>query len=292
LKFGANYQDSLSASQSSLFGSGTAAQIPEPRIPVCEEWGFLQKLRYEKEVVGFYISGHPLDEFQYDIDKFCTARVSDLKIVNMFSGSKFESNTDANKLAVEDEEPSANDQALERFEKIKNKELAIGGLVSSANHRISKNGKPFGSFMIEDFNDQVELALFGEDYLKFKPFINEGLFLYFKGKVQERYGQKGNWEFKVQHIQLLTDVRDKLAKSITLTCYLSDLNEQLVEQIVNVIRENDLPELQKNCELRIKVVDQEQGIAIDMLSKATKVNPSNEMLRSLEQLKGIHFRLN
>jgi DNA polymerase-3 subunit alpha len=292
LKFGANYQDSLSASQSSLFGSGTAAQIPEPRIPVCEEWGFLQKLRYEKEVVGFYISGHPLDEFQYDIDKFCTARVSDLKIVSMFSGNKFETNADINKAVNEDEEPSANDQALERFEKIKNRELAIGGLVSSANHRISKTGKPFGSFMIEDFNDQTELALFGEDYLKFKPFINEGLFLFMKGKVQERYGQKGNWEFKVQHIQLLTDVRDKLAKSITLTCYLSDLNEQLVEQIVNVIRENDLPELQKNCELRIKVVDQEQGIAIDMLSKATKVNPSNEMLRSLEQLKGIHFRLN
>ena len=131
LRFGANYQDSLSASQSSLFGSGTAAQIPEPKVPVCEEWGFLQKLRYEKEVVGFYISGHPLDEFQYDIDKFCTARVSDLKIVSMFSGNKFESNADANKVSSEDEEPSANDQSLERFDKIKNTSLRLYGAVNN-----------------------------------------------------------------------------------------------------------------------------------------------------------------
>ncbi len=289
LRFGANYQESLSSAQSSLFGTGAASQIPEPKIPVCEEWGFLQKLRYEKEVVGFYISGHPLDEFRFDLEKFCTANVSDLKLVNRFSGNKFETN---NAEKSEEEEDSANDVLAERFERLKNRELSIGGMVSGANHRIAKSGKPYGSLFLEDYGEQIELTLFGEDYLKFKPYLNEGLFLFIRGKVQERYGQKGNWEFKVTQMQLLTDVRDKLTKSMTITCYLSDLNEQLLHQIVGLIDENTKTEQQKNCELKIKVIDQEQGIAMEMPSRRCKINPSNELLKSLEQLKGVSFRLN
>ena len=289
LRFGANYQESLSSAQSSLFGTGAASQIPEPKIPVCEEWGFLQKLRYEKEVVGFYISGHPLDEFRFDLEKFCTANVSDLKLVNRFSGNKFETN---NAEKSEEEEDSANDVLAERFERLKNRELSIGGMVSGANHRIAKSGKPYGSLFLEDYGEQIELTLFGEDYLKFKPYLNEGLFLFIRGKVQERYGQKGNWEFKITQIQLLTDVRDKLTKSMTITCYLSDLNEQLLHQIVGLIDENTKTEQQKNCELKIKVIDQEQGIAMEMPSRRCKINPSNDLLQALEQLKGVSFRLN
>lgn len=291
LRFGANYQDSLSSAQSSLFGTGAASQIPEPRIPVCEEWGFLQKLRYEKEVVGFYISGHPLDEFKFDLEKFCTASVSDLKLVSRFSGNKFETNASIQEKA-EEEEDSASDILAERFERLKNKELTLGGMVGGVNHRIAKSGKPYGSLFIEDYGDQTELTMFGEDYLKFKPYLNEGLFLYIRGKVQERYGQKGNWEFKITSIQLLTDVRDKLTKSMTITCYLSDLSEQLLHQIVGLIEENSKTDLQKNCELKIKVIDQEQGIAMEMPSRRCKVSPSNELLQALDQLKGVSFRLN
>lgn len=291
LRFGANYQDSLSSAQSSLFGAGAASQIPEPRVPVCEEWGFLQKLRYEKEVVGFYISGHPLDEFKFDLEKFCNASVSDLKLVNRFSGNKFETNASIQE-KNEEEEDSASDLLAERFERLKNRDFSIGGMVSGATHRIAKSGKPYGSLFIEDYSDQIELTLFGDDYLKFKPYLNEGLFLFIRGKVQERYGQKGNWEFKVTSIQLLTDVRDKLTKSMTITCYLSDLNEQLLHQIVGLIEENSKTDLQKNCELKIKVIDQEQGIAMEMPSRKCKISPSNELLQALDQLKGVSFRLN
>lgn len=116
--------------------------------------------------------------------------------------------------------------------------------------------------------------------------------MYIRGKVQERYGQKGNWEFKITSIQLLTDVRDKLTKSMTITCYLSDLSEQLLHQIVGLIEENSKTDLQKNCELKIKVIDQEQGIAMEMPSRRCKVSPSNELLQALDQLKGVSFRLN
>ncbi len=291
LRFGANYQDSLSSAQSSLFGTGAASQIPEPRIPVCEEWGFLQKLRYEKEVVGFYISGHPLDEFKFDLEKFCTATVSDLRLISKYSANRFENNNAAEK--VEDD---ADDNALEsqheRFEKLKNRELSIGGMVGGATHRIAKSGKPFGSLIVEDYSEQFELTLFGDDYLKFKPYLNEGLFLFIRGKVQERYGRKGDWEFKVTQIQLLTDVRDKLAKSVTISCYLSDLNEQLLHQIVSILEENSKTDTQKNCELKFKIVDQEQGIAMEMPSRKCKVSPTNELLKALDELKEVSFRLN
>ena len=294
IRFGANYQDSLTSAQSSLFGTGAASQIPEPRVPVCEEWGFLQKLRYEKEVVGFYISGHPLDEFRFDLEKFCTANVNDLKLIGKYSANKFETNTTQEK--EKSEEDSADDNALEaqneRFEKLKNRELSIGGMVSGAAHRIAKSGKPYGSLFVEDYSEQIEITLFGDDYLKFKPYLNEGLFLYFRGKVQERYGKKGDWEFKVTQIQLLTDVRDKLTKSMTISCYLSDLNEQLMHEIVAILEENSKTDAQKNCELKIKVIDQEQGIAMEMPSRKVRLYPSNELLKALEQLKGVTFRLN
>lgn len=291
IRFGANFQDSLNSAQNSLFGSGVAAQIPEPKIPVCEEWGFLQKLRFEKEVVGFYISGHPLDEFKFDLEKFCTASVNDLRLISKFSANKFETNNGAEK-EEENTDDSAIESQNERFERLKNKELSIGGMVSSANHRIAKSGKPYGSFLFEDYSEQFEITLFGDDYLKFKPYLNEGLFLYLKGRVQERYGKKGDWEFKVNNVQLLTDVRDKLTKSMTITCYLSDLNEQLLGSIVEIIETNSKTDLQKNCELKIKVVDQEQGISMEMPSRKCKVSPTNELLQALEQLKGISFRLN
>jgi DNA polymerase-3 subunit alpha len=292
IRFGANYQDSLSTSQSSLFGAGTAAHIPEPKLPVCEEWGFLQKLRFEKEVVGFYISGHPLDEYKFELSNFCSATIADLKMVQKFAGN---SNSFINNKASDSEGDlgqTVQEQDIERFDQMKNRELAVAGMITVASHRTTKTGKPYGTFMLEDYQESHEIALFGEDYIKFKQFITDGYFLYIKGKIQERYGRKGEWEFKVNFMQLLPEVRDKMAKNMTIYIYLSDLNEAVVDDITSLIEQNNQLDLPRNCNLKIGIIDTEDGISVEVPSRKFKINPTNEFMQGLSNLNGVNYRLN
>ncbi len=292
IRFGSNFQESLNASQSSLFGAGTAAHIPEPKIPFCEDWGFLQRLRFEKDVVGFYISGHPLDEYRFELDNFCSATIADLKMVQKFAGNA--NSFINNKSAENDQEEgmSLQESDIDRFDKIKNRELAIAGMITAASHRTTKTGKPYGTFQIEDYKESHELALFGEDYIKFKQFITEGYFIYLKGKIQERYGRKGEWEFKVNFMQLLPEVRDKMAKNMTIFIYLSDLNQQVVNSIVELVEQNNQLDVPRNCSLKINVVDTEEGLTVEMPSRKWKINPTNEFMKRVEELNGVNFRLN
>jgi DNA polymerase-3 subunit alpha len=292
IRFGANYQDSLSTSQSSLFGAGTAAHIPEPKLPSCEEWGFLQKLRFEKEVVGFYISGHPLDEYKFELSNFCSATIADLKMVQKFAGN---SNSFINNKASDSEGDlgqAVQEQDIERFDQMKNRELAVAGMITVASHRTTKTGKPYGTFMLEDYQESHEIALFGEDYIKFKQFITDGYFLYIKGKIQERYGRKGEWEFKVNFMQLLPEVRDKMAKNMTIYIYLSDLNEAVVDDITSLIEQNNQLDLPRNCNLKIGIIDTEDGISVEVPSRKFKINPTNEFMQGLSNLNGVNYRLN
>lgn len=274
IRYGANYQETASSAQASLFGGSSGVEIPEPKMPTCEEWSDLQRLKNEKDVVGFYISGHPLDAYKLELKNFCTHSVSDLHIVEQVRNKE---NSDALK---------------QNFERIRNRELSIGGMISDVQHKISKMGKPFGSFVIEDYNDSYEIALFGEDYLKFKPFLTTGYFIYVKGRVQERFNQPGNWEFKIQTVQLLSDLRDKMTRSLTIQVPLSVISDEFVDRIVRLIEENAKNESPKNCVLKFNVIDRDDNISVELQSKRVRVNPSNELLEALMMIEGLDYRLN
>ena len=256
IKYGFNYQESINSSQQSLFGETSDVQMPEPAIAQCEPWGSLQQLKHEKDVIGIYISGHPLDNYKLELSNFCSHTVADVKDMPKF----------------------------------KNKELCFGGMISVANHRVSKTGKPFGSFIIEDYNESVELALFGEDYVKFRMFLVPGYFLYIKGKVQERWKQEDNLEFKISNIQLLPELRDKLAKSITIQVPLPDLTESFISNLMELINSNT-GNAPKNCSLKFLVVDKDDNLTVEMPSRKIKVNPSNLFIEDLEK-KALKFKLN
>src|SRR5690606_18277892 len=125
----------------------------------------------------------------------------------------------------------------------------------SANHRITKTGKPFGVFVLEDYTDSYEIAVFGEDYLKHKSYINEGYFVQIRGRVQERFRQEGNWGFEITNVQLLSELEGKLAKSFPLQIPLDHLDENLYHQIPSILRSDQDSEGNKNCQLRFKIVD-------------------------------------
>ncbi|MFT6838741.1 MAG: DNA polymerase-3 subunit alpha, partial [Sediminicola sp.] len=151
IKYGAKFQESENSSQVSLFGEASEVQIPEPVVPPCEEWGTMEKLRQEKEVVGIYISGHPLDDFRTEMNAFCNATISNVHQMETFVG----------------------------------RELALAGVISDVQHRVSKNGKGWASFILEDYTDTYEFRIFGEEYLKYRHFLIINSFAYFKLFVKE-----------------------------------------------------------------------------------------------------------
>lgn len=272
IKYTNDYQNSQNTLQASLFGGTTDAEIAEPILADCPEWELIEKLRYEKEAIGIYLTGHPLDNYKFELEHFCSHPVNDLLLIQKIRSTEIEQGD------------------LEAFNRIKNRELLIGGLISAVNHRTTKTGKPFGSFLFEDYNDSLELMLFGEDYIKFKSFLSEGYFLQIKGSISERFKQKDNWEFKITGMALLSDLRDKLSKSLTIRLPLHEISDDLIKKMDQIIQTNEVNHTQRSCRLKFIIYD--EAIILEMPSKSIKISPSNEFLGQITQLSGISYKLN
>src|SRR5574343_265776 len=181
MKFGASFQESENSSQVSMFGESTGTKMPEPEIPKTEEWGSIYKLNREKEVVGIFISGHPLDDFRIEIESFCNGRVGMLNEMELHKG----------------------------------KDLLIAATITDAEHRFTKNGDPFGTLIIEDYTDSYKLFLWRENYLKFKHFIQPGAFIALKGKI-EVPPRRSELEFVLNSVDMLQNLRETRANRIHL----------------------------------------------------------------------------
>ncbi len=275
IKFAQRFKENEHSAQGSLFGGEGAAELPEPILAPCPQWGLIEKLKYEKEVIGIYLTSHPLDNYKFEIKHFCQNKVSDLQLINKVKASEVE------------------EDVLLDFNRIKNKEVVIGGIIASANHRIAKSGKPFGSFIIEDYSDSFEIVVFGEDYVKFRGYLEEGYFVQIRGLVQERFRQVGNWGFELKHIQLLSELRDKMAKSFTIEIALQQLNDEMVEAINHLLHaKNEEEQDVANCALKFKVLDLVEKQSIELPSKSTKIHLTNDLIEGLEKMEGVNYRLN
>ena len=249
IKYGSAYQQDRNSQQQSLFGQEGGLELPKPKLPVVEEFSEIEKLKIEKDVVGFYISGHPLDQYAVDIKYFCTC-------------------------------------AVDEIENYKNQVVSVAGIVVKAVERISKRGQPFGLFTIEDFNGTLDMALFGEDYLKNKHFLAPGNFLYLTGRVEERYNQNGVWELRPKVFRLLENLREELSKEVELLIEARSLNEILAGEIAALAARHH-----GKCPLKVIVYDHEEKITVDLMAKKYLVEPSNEFFAELDGLAGVQVRL-
>ena len=210
ISFGNRYQNNLTQNSNTLFGDSMLTDVPVPKIQSCEEWTLTQKLDYEKEVTGMFISGHPLDHFRFEINYYKITPIADF---NEFK--------DAIKLHHNP------------FQ-----QLRLAGLVAEANHRISKTGKQFGIFTLEDYSGKMELALFGEDYVRFKEHFKPGSVLYVTGNFKNRWNKTDEFDFKVSGVLLLETVKRTLTKQLIIETDPRFLTIDVVQFFEQNIRKN------------------------------------------------------
>ncbi|RCH56560.1 DNA polymerase III subunit alpha [Mucilaginibacter hurinus] len=267
IKYANDYQNTQNSTQSSLFGGSVASYIPEPPMPEVEEWPLIEKLKYEKDVIGIYLTGHPLDNYKLELEKFCNATVSDLKLMQKARSGE-----------------GGDDIAL-AFANLRRKgELCIGGLMSNVQHKTTKTGKPFGTFIFEDYNDSYEFALFGEDYIKFRNLLVDGFFMHIRGSIEEKFRQKDNWDLRISVMSLLSEMRETRSKSLTVPVNLKEINAQFVDSLLYIIQQNNEKYPNKTCDLKITISDYEENLSASATSKVFKVNPSDDLLEDLFSL--------
>ncbi len=214
VRWQARKQDSANSSQMSIFDMmGEEAKTEShPPAPECEQWTSVQRCRFEKEVIGFYISGHPLDDYKVEMQNFTNIRVSELS--NM---------TDL----------------------VKRREVSFGGIVTDASTGISqRTGKPYGGMTIEDFDGTYELRLFDKDCVNYKNYCEKGLFVYVQGEVTQTIIKKDGVESKlpprlrISRIMLLSDVVNFFTRSVSFHVQLDDITSDFCKKLHKMIRAN------------------------------------------------------
>lgn len=300
IRYGSKFQENQNSSQASLFGESTDVQISEPTIPKCEEWSTMEKLAKEKEVVGIYISGHPLDDYRFEMRFFCN-----------------------NKL-----------ESLKNLEKILGKNIAFGGIVSNVQHRIAKNGKGWATFQLEGYDENHEFRIFNEEYLKYRHYLVVNQFIYIKifvkdGWINKETGKKSEPNINFVQVELLQDILAILAKKLILQLEIQEIQENLITKLIDVFKKNsgnspvsfDIVEFDTNITMPVPtttLIDEEELMVneegevietntmldnvvefeknpiknkVDMNSRSLKVNISQELLQELEKIQ-INFKLN
>ncbi len=253
IRHGGSYQDKKNSAQQSLFGEDSTVEAQDPIMPDCNHYTKIEQLRKEKEVTGFYISGHPLDDFALEIDNFC-----DTNLTELFADPK----------------------------RYFNKVVTIAGMITGAQERMTKMGKPYGSFILEDFNETKKFFLFSEDYLKMKHFLVEGFNVLVKVRVQVRRGDQEQLEVKVISISLMADALEKLTKSITLTLNADEVSAELIGSLKKMIKAKS-----GNCLVKIRIEDTLNKAYLHMQPRNNAVDPAY-FIRELKKLPEIGYKLN
>jgi DNA polymerase-3 subunit alpha len=241
----------------SLFGDASEVQIPEPEVPPCEEWGAMKKLKLEKEVVGVYISGHPLDTFKTEMKSFTNSKVADFN----------------------------------NLEKYVNRELCFGGIVTDVQHRESKAGKGWALFTVEDYEDSYEFRIFGEEYLKWRHFLIPNSFIHGRVFIKEGWtnrdtGKKGDPRIQYNSMQLLHDVMDSQARKLTIQMPIEQLEEGKIDNLKQLFDSH-----KGDKQLHFTIYEVENKVKLNMPSRKQKVNICNELLEELEKAQ-VKYKLN
>jgi DNA polymerase-3 subunit alpha len=253
IRYGNNVKMAKNSSQQTLFGEGAGFNMIKPEPSSCPDWPKLEKLNREKDVIGIYLSSHPLDDFKLEINTFATCTLAELQNLRDFL----------------------------------DKDVVVGGMVTDTKNGIGKNGKPYGSFTLQDYTDSFRFMMFDKDYVEYSKFFFIGYYLLVKGKVQKRKYNEEELEFRIKTINLLSSVKDELIKSVTIKIKVEDVNRELINELMEMIKENH-----GETELKFLFYDTDDKISLPMFSRNVRVRLNNELISYLDDHPSIDYKVN
>ncbi|HBS87604.1 MAG: DNA polymerase III subunit alpha [Bacteroidetes bacterium GWF2_38_335] len=255
IRYGNKQKEDKSSNQVSLFGTVETARISKPDIPNCPEWRTKERLEKEKELVGIYISAHPLDYFRLEMAQLNLTPLSELSDLKKYF----------------------------------NKDIVVAGMVSEPKKGVTKTNKPFASLVLEDYTGGHKFFLFGNDYVSYSKFLDEELSLVIFGKVQPRLYPKDKdnpeLEFRIKKIHLLTEVRDELFNSVNITIDIKNVTREFIDEFHKVALANE-----GKKKLTVCFNSAEDGIRLKMFSRNYRVNLSENLVGFLAKNPNIEFK--
>ena len=253
VKYGNKYQADMNAAANSLFGGEHAVEIATPEIISAPEWGNLERLNKERDLVGIYLSAHPLDEYIPILEKMCNAKMADLVDLTP----------------------------------LQNHDLILGGIVTAVKEGMTKKGNPYGRVKMEDFSGAAEFVFFGDDWVGKKNYFAEGMFLYLIGKCQPRKWQPDEWEVKINGVKLLSDVKDDDIQKITVSVPLSFITNEFVLEFSELIRNNP-----GKVDLSFVICDDDGQNRVSMQSRTMKVSLKKDIVIYIKNRPQLDYKIN
>jgi DNA polymerase-3 subunit alpha len=254
VRYGQLYQNEKAQAQNSLFGDTEMVEIANPPIPKAEAWSTIERLNRERELVGIYLSAHPLDDFSFILESVCNTHCNELSDLS----------------------------SLAQREKV-----TLGGIVTGVRSKFYKNGKPYGVVTIEDFEGTGEFALFGEDWGKWKGLLIEGSTVFVSGKCQPRKYDEKLYSFYVSDIQYLQTVKDNQIEKFTISFKGSSMTPETVDEISNIIADSP-----GNTELYFKITDTTQKNNVLLHAKDKTINVSNKLILYINSQENMSYQIN
>ena len=252
LHYAAQYQSNQNSSQTDLFGEVQSSTVAEIDMPEVEPWSKVEQLSNEKEVVGFFISGHPLETYKLELSQFATTSISAIKAC---------------------------------WASLRGRKLNFGAIITSAAHLMTKNGNGYGRITIEDYDESMELALFGEDYLKFKHLLNMGEFVYIYSEIRPRWNREGGeLELKVLNMIPLSELMDKNTKQVEMELDLEDISADFTRKMRDLCVKYTIPKKAAaagGASVNFHVLDRRSSLSLNMPMRI-KVMPS-EFVPALQE---------
>lgn len=254
IRYGQTYQMEQAQMQNSLFGGVNEIEIATPPIPEAEAWGDIEKLNRERELVGIYLSAHPLDEYQVVLNHVCNTKMKELDDL----------------------------AALKTRE-----ELTFGGMVVGLRKGVSKHGDQYGIVKIEDYSGSAEVPFWRNDWAVYQGFLQEKSFVFIHAKVDQNRWKPELLELKFSKVELLSEVKDSVIHKFTVTLPLDIINEPFVDGFTEICQK-----CQGNADLFIKIHDREMNLCVDMMSHPVKVAVDRQLISYLEQFEDVSYGIN
>ena len=254
ISYGQRFQQEQEESHNSLFGGSDAVEISKPKSPIVyDKWSDLERLNKEGELLGLYISGHPLDEYSIVIKNLCTLSMSEVEDLNPFL----------------------------------NQEVTMGGMVTQSNEYISKRGSAYGKVRIEDFSGSGEIAIFGDTWAQFKGYFSVGNSVFISARVAPRRWGDGEPDLQILKVDWLADVKDRKVQSITINANLHAIDMTLVAELSNLVLNS-----QGDSQLNFHVTDPETGQYVTLSRQDSRINVTAELINYIEAHPALTYKIN